>query len=86
MLQIDTVLSSMWPLKVPEERPFWVSNFPFWDLFGLGNVASIFGGALILGICIGVQNNLKIGEVPRGNPDVIFWGFIFGPGIFLSFV
>ena len=46
MLQIETVLSSMWPLKVPKERPFWVSNFPFRDLFGLGNLASIFLGCL----------------------------------------
>ena len=66
-------------------------KFPFWDLFGLGNLASIFWGALILlGICIGVQNNLKISEVPRGNLVRFFFfgggGFIFGPGIFLSFV
>ena len=75
----------MWPLKVPEERPFWVSNFLFRDLFGLGNLASIFGGALILGICIGVQNNLKIGEVPFGNPVRYFLGVHFWSRDFFEF-
>ena len=71
---MDTVLSSIWPLKVLEERPFWVSNFPFWDLFGLGNLATFFfwGALILVGICIGVQNNLKISEVPRGNLAVSY--------------
>ena len=34
---------------------------------------------------MGVQNHLKIGEVPRENPVCYIWGFIFGPSIFLSF-
>ena len=77
----------MLQIKVPEERPFWVSNFLLWDLFGLENLASILGGALILvRICMSVQNNLTISEVQLGNPVRYFLGFIFGPGICLSFV
>ena len=79
-LQIDTVLSSIWPLKVLEERPFWVGKFGHFFFLG----------------CLDFSRDLyrcsKQSEDQWGSTwksgTVFFWGggFIFGPGMFLSFV
>ena len=52
----------------------------------VGKFAKYFGGALILGICIGVHlNNLKISEVPHGNPVRYFLGVHFWSRDFFEF-
>ena len=37
---------------------------------------------ILVGICMGVQNDLKIGEVPHGNLVCYFWGSFLVHGFF----
>ena len=74
-----------------DRRIFWGLKFSIPGLFWEGKFGKYFFGWLDLSRDFwGIQNNLKIrGSARLSRPRSsawIFWGSIFGPGIFLGFV